>query len=89
VLQRQLDVAGLPSVRGHRVAASSDLGNISEAVPTDWLRFPVSEGPIAGHSAAMALASSSQLGYGNAIIATELLTATLLELAHDLPLGAS
>jgi amidohydrolase len=89
VLQRQLDAAGLPSVRGHRVAASSDLGNVSAALPTDWLRFPVSDGAIAGHSVAMAQASSSELGYGSAIIATELLAATLLELPHERPFSSA
>jgi metal-dependent amidase/aminoacylase/carboxypeptidase family protein len=65
------------------VAASTDLGNVSQKVPTDWVRFPVSETVIAGHSDAMREASVGELAHRNAIITAEALGATAVRVATD------
>src|SRR5437773_9315843 len=50
ILSEELGRLGVTPARGVLVAASTDLGNVSQKVPTDWVRFPVSETVIAGHS---------------------------------------
>ena len=87
-IRRQARAAGIETTDGHHVSASTDLGNVSAAIPTDWLRFPVTEAPIAGHSQAMAEASLSRLAHANALLATEVLAATLLDLAGALEAAA-
>jgi hypothetical protein len=65
------------------VTASTDLGNVSQKVPTDWIRFPVSEQPVAGHSDAMREASASELAHRNALITAEALGAAAARVATD------
>ena len=65
------------------MTASTDLGNVSQRVPTDWIRFPVTEEAIAGHSDAMREASISELAHRNAFITAEALGATAVRLATD------
>src|SRR5947207_70426 len=50
VVAEELGRLGVTAVRGALVAASTDLGNVSQKVPTDWIRFPVRGTVIAGHS---------------------------------------
>src|SRR5205085_841918 len=51
VIAAELERLDVTPMRGVLVTASTDLGNISIRVPTDWVRFPVSEKPVPGHSA--------------------------------------
>ncbi len=83
ILSEELGRLGVTPARGVLVAASTDLGNVSQKVPTDWVRFPVSETVIAGHSDAMREASVSELAHRNAIITAEALGATAVRVATD------
>jgi hypothetical protein len=69
--------------RGVLVTASTDLGNVSTKVPTDWVRFPVSETPVPGHSEQMREASVSDLAHRNATITAEALGAAAVRVATD------
>jgi hypothetical protein len=55
-------------------------------VPTDWVRFPVSEKPVPGHSDRMREASISDLAHRNAMITAEALGSTAVRIATDRPL---
>ncbi|MGH2499714.1 MAG: amidohydrolase [Candidatus Limnocylindria bacterium] len=83
VLVAELEARGVTVDRGGIVPASTDLGNVSQAVPTDYISFPVSESKIAGHSHAMREASVSELAHRNALITTEALAAAALKLAAE------
>jgi len=83
VVADELRQRGVTSERGTLVTASTDLGNVSQKVPTDWIRFPVSPAPIAGHSEAMREACVTDLAHANAVIATEALGASALRVATD------
>jgi amidohydrolase len=83
VVAEELARLGVVADRGALVTASTDLGNVSQKAPTDWVRFPVTEKPIAGHSDAMREASVSALGHRNAIITAEALGAAAVRVATD------
>jgi amidohydrolase len=83
VIAGELERQGVTPARGMLVTASTDLGNVSQKVPTDWIRFPVSEKPIAGHSDAMREASASELAHRNALITAEALGAAAALVATD------
>ena len=83
VVADELRRRGVVAARGVLVTASTDLGNVSQKVPTDWIRFPVSEGPIAGHSDAMREASASDLAHRNALLVVEALGAAAHRVASD------
>jgi amidohydrolase len=83
IVSEELGRLGVTPARGVLVAASTDLGNVSQKVPTDWVRFPVSEAIIAGHSDAMREASVSELAHRNAMITAEALGATAVRVATD------
>ena len=83
VLADELRRRGIDAERGVLVTASTDLGNVSQRVPTDWVRFPVSERPIAGHSDAMRDASASDLAHRNALLVVEALAAAACRVASD------
>ncbi|HEV8536629.1 MAG TPA: M20 family metallopeptidase [Candidatus Limnocylindria bacterium] len=83
ILAEELTRRGTTPARGGLVTASTDLGNVSQQVPTDWIRFPVSEKPVAGHSDAMREASVSDLAHQSALIAAEALGATAVRVAGD------
>ena len=83
VVSAELERLGVTVMRGVLVTASTDLGNVSTKVPTDWVRFPVSEKPVPGHSNEMRDASASDLAHRNAIITAEALGATAVRLATD------
>jgi amidohydrolase len=89
VIAGELRERGVEAARGVLVTASTDLGNVSQKVPTDWIRFPVSERPIAGHSDAMRDASASDLAHRNALLAAEALAAAARRLATDASLRRS
>ncbi len=83
VIAAELERLGVTPVRGVLVTASTDLGNVSTRVPTDWVRFPVSEKPVPGHSVEMRDASASDLAHRNAMITAEALGAAAVRLATD------
>ena len=83
VIAAELERLGLTPVRGVLVTASTDLGNVSTRVPTDWVRFPVSEKPVPGHSVEMRDASASDLAHRNAMITAEALGAAAVRLATE------
>jgi metal-dependent amidase/aminoacylase/carboxypeptidase family protein len=83
VIAAELERRGVTPARGVLVTASTDLGNVSTKVPTDWVRFPVSEKPIPGHSEQMRDASISELAHRNALITAEVLGAAAVRLATD------
>ncbi|MFN2520535.1 MAG: M20 family metallopeptidase [Candidatus Limnocylindria bacterium] len=83
LLAAELVRHGVEPARGTLVTASTDLGNVSQRVPTDWIRFPVSETPIAGHSDAMREACLSELAERNAVTALLALAGAAAELARS------
>lgn len=83
VVTEELGRRGVTAVRGDLIAASTDLGNVSQKVPTDWVRFPVSESVIPGHSDAMREASLGELAHRNALITAEVLGAAAARVATD------
>jgi amidohydrolase len=89
VVADELRHRGVDAERGVLVTASTDLGNVSQKVPTDWIRFPVTERPIAGHSDAMRDASASDLAHRNALLVVEALGAAAHRLASDASLRRS
>ena len=89
VLAAELRTRGVEPQRGTLVTASTDLGNVSQRVPTDWIRFPVSERVIPGHSDEMREASISDLAHQNALLVTEALGAAARRVATDAALRAS
>ena len=83
VIAAELATHGVTPERGILVTASTDLGNVSTKVPTDWVRFPVSEKPVPGHSIEMRDASISDLAHHNAIITAEALGSTAVRVATE------
>ena len=83
VVAEELRRRGVEPKRGTLVAASTDLGNVSQKAPTDWIRFPVSPQPIAAHSDAMREACITDLAHRNAALATEALAAAARRVATD------
>jgi amidohydrolase len=83
VVTEELRQRGVAPSRGDLVTASTDLGNVSQRVPTDWIRFPVSPAPIAGHSDAMRDACVTDLAHANALVTAEALGAAARRVATD------
>jgi amidohydrolase len=83
VVAAELARRGVTAERGILVTASTDLGNVSTKVPTDWIRFPVSEKPVPGHSMEMRDACISDLAHRNAMITAEALGAAAIQVASD------
>jgi len=83
IVAAELEQRGVTLMRGVLVTASTDLGNVSTKVPTDWVRFPVSEKPVPGHSVEMRDASASDLAHRNAMITAEVLGAAAVRVATD------
>jgi amidohydrolase len=83
VLGEELARRGIEAESGGIFMASTDLGNISEAVPTDHVGFPVTTEPIAGHSHAMTAASVSGLAHENAFVVIDVLAAATRRVASD------
>ncbi|HEY7624082.1 MAG TPA: amidohydrolase [Candidatus Limnocylindria bacterium] len=83
VLAAELARQGVTPARGVLVTASTDLGNVSTKVPTDWIRFPVSEKPVPGHSDEMRDASITDLAHRNALITAEAIGAAAVRVASD------
>ena len=83
VISAELERLGVKPMRGVLVTASTDLGNVSTKIPTDWVRFPVSEKPVPGHSVEMRDACITDLAHQNAMITAEVLGAAAVRLATD------
>ena len=83
VIAAELERLGVTPSRGMLVTASTDLGNVSTHVPTDWVRFPVSEKPVPGHSVEMRDASASDLAHRNAMITAEVLGAAAVRVGTE------
>jgi amidohydrolase len=83
VVAEELRARGVDPARGTLVTASTDLGNVSQKLPTDWIRFPVTPAPIAGHSDVMRDACVTELAYRNAFITIEALASATLRVATD------
>jgi aminobenzoyl-glutamate utilization protein B len=60
--------------------ASTDFGNVSQALPAYYLRFAVSQQPVPGHSTAMAEAAKSDFGHDSAIATAKVLALTVCDL---------
>lgn len=82
LLAAELETRGVTAQRGTLVTASTDLGNVSQRLPTDWVRFPVTTAAIAGHSDAMREACRSDLAHANAMVCTEALAGAAVALAR-------
>ena len=83
VIAAELERHGVTPARGVLVTASTDLGNVSTKVPTDWVRFPVSEKPVPGHSEQMRDASVTDLAHRNAMITAEALGSAAVRIATE------
>jgi len=86
LLVDELDRHGIEAVRGVAIPASSDIGNLSQAFPADYIAFPVSEAPVPGHSTQMREAAVSEIAHRNAAIVIDALAASALRLAREAPL---
>ena len=84
----ELRARGVTPERGTLVTASTDLGNVSQRLPTDWIRFPVSTTLVPGHSDEMRDACISDLAHENALIAAVALGAAARRVATDRDLRA-
>ena len=60
--------------------ASTDFGNVSQRIPSYYLRFAVSEQPVPGHSIAMTQAAITDLAHQNAIATAKVLALTACDL---------
>jgi amidohydrolase len=60
--------------------ASTDFGNVSQALPAYYLRFAVSQEPVPGHSTQMAEAARSPLAHDNALATAKVLALTACDL---------
>ena len=89
VVADELRSRGVDADRGELVTASTDLGNISQKLPTDWVRFPVTPATIAGHSDAMRDACVTDLAHRNALLVVEALAAATHRIASDASLRRS
>lgn len=78
-----LVATGVAVERGGVISASTDLGNVSQRIPTEYIGFPVSKEDVPGHSHAMREASVSDLAHRNALITIEALAECALRLATD------
>ena len=63
--------------------ASTDFGNVSQAMPSFAMSFAVSETPIAGHSPQMTEAAITDLAHKNALITARALALTACDLLTD------
>ncbi|MDP9246116.1 MAG: amidohydrolase [Chloroflexota bacterium] len=83
LLGEELGRRGIAALHGAAISASSDIGNLSQRMPADYIAFPVSPDAIPGHSIQMREAAISQTAHANAAIVTEVLAAAALRIARD------
>ena len=89
LLAEDLETRGIAAARHELVHASTDLGNVSQEVPTSAIGFPVSPDPIPGHSHAMREASVSDIAHENGFVCAESLAAVAVRVATDGDVRAS
>ena len=63
-----------------RGGASTDFGNVSQVVPSYYIRFAISEQPVPGHSIAMTEVSTTELAHSNAVAVAKVLALTACDL---------
>ena len=63
--------------------ASTDFGNVSQAMPSFAMSFAISDGPIAGHSSAKAEASITDMAHASAIAVAKALALTACDLLAE------
>jgi metal-dependent amidase/aminoacylase/carboxypeptidase family protein len=73
----------IPVEQGGLTLASTDFGNVSQEVPSDYIGFPVSTEEISGHSHVMREASATDLAHKNAMLTAEMLAAVAVRIATD------
>lgn len=83
LLRAELKARGAEAVSGVLVLASTDFGNVSQAVPADYIGFPVATKRIGGHNIEMREASITELAHHNAFIVVEALAAAARRIATD------
>jgi amidohydrolase len=83
LLGEELRRHGIEAHEGGVFMASTDLGDVSQIVPTDHIGFPVSATAIPGHSHAMTAASATDLAHENAFSVIAVLAAATRRLATD------
>ena len=71
-------VAGRPGS-----GASTDFGNISQAMPAYELRYAVSETPVASHTRDMCKTATTELALSNALLVAKALSLTASDLLRD------
>jgi amidohydrolase len=83
LLAEEMRARGIEPETAHVTMASTDLGNVSEVVPTDHVGFPVTKERIAGHSNAMREASVSDIAHQSAFTVIDVLAAAAVRIASD------
>ncbi|CAN5173897.1 M20 family metallopeptidase [soil metagenome] len=83
LLADELRRRGIEAVHGAAIPASSDIGNLSQVFPADYIAFPVSPEPVPGHSTQMRDAAISELAHRNAAIVIDALAASALRIARE------
>ena len=73
----------IPVEKGGLTLASTDFGNVSQEVPSDYIGFPVSKDEISGHSHVMREASATDLAHANAMLTAEMLASVAVRIATD------
>lgn len=83
LLREELRRHGVEAVPDVLVLASTDFGNVSQAVPADYIGFPVATTRIGGHNIEMRENSISDLAHENAFITTLALAGAARRIATD------
>lgn len=83
LMAAELRSLGKEPLRGVRISASSDIGNVSQALPADYIAFPVTRSPIPGHSIEMREAAVGGTGHENAMLVTTALASAVQRIASD------
>lgn len=83
VLMAELAARKIGATSGGLVTASTDFGNVSQALPADYISFPVAKHKIPGHSNEMRDSSVTDYAHEQALICVEVLAAAAVRLASD------
>jgi metal-dependent amidase/aminoacylase/carboxypeptidase family protein len=89
LLREELERRKIAFTNEGLVLASTDFGNVSQVAPADYIGFPVSAEPVAGHSHAMREASATDLAHDAAMATAEMLAAVVMRIATDQKVRAS
>lgn len=83
VLTGELAARKIDATSGGLVTASTDFGNVSQALPADYVSFPVAKQKISGHSNDMRDSSVTDYAHANALVCVDVLAAAAVRLASD------